>query len=369
MKKVLSIFGTRPEAIKMAPLVIALERDPELTSVVCVTGQHREMLDQVLEVFQIKPHYDLALMKHGQTLTDITVRVLTEVKAVIEKEKPDLVLVHGDTTTTFAGALAAFYAKVPVGHVEAGLRSGDIYSPFPEEVNRQLATKLASMHFAATEGNVENLLNEGVPRDCIYKTGNTVIDALLSVISEDYVFEEALLNQIDFKGKKVIPLTAHRRENQGAPMTAIFEAVAELVETHEDVEVVFPMHLNPVVRDLAKRHFGNLNRVHLIEPLGYKDFTNLVARSYLVMTDSGGIQEEAPASGKPVVVLRTETERPEAVEAGTVVIAGVEKSAIYDVTHRLLTDAAFYRQMAEAVNPYGDGTSCEQIINAIKLGL
>lgn len=366
MKKIMMIFGTRPEAIKMAPLVKALEKTEGLEPVVCVTAQHREMLDQVLDVFQIKPQYDLNLMKHGQTLTDITCRVLQETQKVIAKEKPDMVLVHGDTTTTFAGALAAFYERVPVGHVEAGLRSGNMYSPFPEEVNRQLASKMCSIHFAATDGNVENLLKEGVDPKTIVKTGNTVIDALFSVLEDGYVYESEVLNSIDFSAYKVIPLTAHRRENQGENMRSIFGAVKDIVEANSDALVVFPVHMNPSIRALAKEILGEHPRILLIEPLGYKDFCNLNSKSYLVMTDSGGIQEEAPALGKPVVVLRTETERPEAVAAGTVVMGGVIRHEIVEVTHRLLNDATFYKTMAEATNPYGDGTACEQIINAIK---
>lgn len=366
MKKVMTVFGTRPEAIKMAPLVKALEKAEGIESVVCVTAQHREMLDQVLDVFHIKPQHDLNLMKHGQTLTEITCRVLTEVQKVIALEKPDLVLVHGDTTTTFAGALAAFYEKVPVGHVEAGLRSGNIYSPFPEEVNRQLASKLCSIHFAATDGNVKHLLNEGIEASKIIKTGNTVIDALLSVLDDAHVFGSEDLNCLDFKNRKVIALTAHRRENQGIYMESIFGAVREIVEANEDVEVVFPVHLNPTIRKMASEILGEHPRIHLIEPLDYKDFCNLTAKSYLVMTDSGGIQEEAPALGKPVVVLRMETERPEAVEAGTVVMAGVEKQKIFDIAHRLLNETAYYQSMAEAVNPYGDGTACEQIVKTIQ---
>lgn len=365
-KKVMTIFGTRPEAIKMAPLVKALEKAEGMKPIVCVTAQHREMLDQVLEVFNIVPDHDLNLMKHGQTLTEITCKVLTETQRIIAQEKPDLVLVHGDTTTTFAGALAAFYEKVPVGHVEAGLRSGNMYSPFPEEINRQLASKLCSVHFAATQGNVDNLIKEGISEDLIYQTGNTVIDALISVLDKDYIFESQVLNDIDFNAYKVIPLTAHRRENQGEIMRAIFGAVRDLVESNQDLMVVFPVHMNPSIQALAKEILGEHPRIKLIQPLNYKDFCNLTARSYLIMTDSGGIQEEAPAVGKPVVVLRTETERPEAVAAGTVVMGGVERSKIYDITNKLINDEAFYRSMSEAINPYGDGSACEQIISAIK---
>ncbi|MBM7561294.1 UDP-N-acetylglucosamine 2-epimerase (non-hydrolyzing) [Fusibacter tunisiensis] len=363
--KILVLFGTRPEAIKMAPLVKALEREEDMEVVVCVTAQHREMLDQVLEVFQIKPQYDLNLMQHGQTLSQITSRALVGIESILKNEKPDLVLVHGDTTTTLSGALAAFYQQIPVGHVEAGLRSGNPYSPYPEEMNRMLASKLATVHFAATEGNVDNLIKEGINPQTIYKTGNTVIDALMSVVTPEYVFKHSILDKIDYNAKKVIVLTAHRRENQGTPMVNIFTAVREVVDANPDVEVVFPVHLNPKVRDLAQTLLSDHSRIHLIEPLEYEPFANLIGKSYLILTDSGGIQEEAPALGKPVVVLRTETERPEAVEAGTVVIAGVEKDAIVTETNRLLQDASHYKQMSGAVNPYGDGTACEKIIRSI----
>lgn len=364
--KVLLLFGTRPEAIKMAPLVKAFEQEDDFETVVCVTAQHREMLDQVLSVFKLKPQYDLNLMKHGQSLSEITSRVLEGVEAVLKKEKPDLVLVHGDTTTTFAGALAAFYQQIPVGHVEAGLRSGNVYSPYPEEMNRMLASRLASVHFAATDGNVENLISEGVDPNTIHKTGNTVIDALLSVIQPDYEFNNPILNQLDFENKKVVVVTAHRRENLGNPMVHIFSAIKEIVDLHEDVEIVFPVHMNPKVRDLASSILSGHERIHLIEPLTYEPFANIVAKSYLVLTDSGGIQEEAPALGKPVVVLRTETERPEAVEAGTVAIAGVDKNSIVELTSRLLTDDLFYSQMSGAVNPYGDGKACERIVRTVR---
>ncbi len=364
--KVLLLFGTRPEAIKMAPLVKAFEKEEDIETLVCVTAQHREMLDQVLSVFKLKPQYDLNLMKHGQSLSEITSRVLEGVESVLKKEKPDLVLVHGDTTTTLAGALAAFYQQIPVGHVEAGLRSGNIYSPYPEEMNRMLASRLASIHFAATEGNVQNLLSEGIEAEKIHKTGNTVIDALLSVVQPDYEFSNPILNQLDVQNRKIIVVTAHRRENLGNPMVHIFSAIKEIVDLHEDVEVVFPVHMNPKVRDLAGSILSGHDRIHLIDPLTYEPFANIIAKSYLVLTDSGGIQEEAPALGKPVVVLRTETERPEAVEAGTVAIAGVEKKAIVELTNRLLTDKAFYNQMSGAVNPYGDGKACERIVKIVR---
>ncbi|MDN5351665.1 MAG: hypothetical protein PWQ12_584 [Clostridiales bacterium] len=366
MIKVMSIFGTRPEAIKMAPLVKKLEAEDGIDSVLCVTAQHREMLDQVLELFSLTPQHDLDLMKRGQTLEEITTRVLLSVGDILNAEKPDLVLVHGDTTTTFSAALAAFYKQIPVGHVEAGLRTGDRYSPFPEEMNRLLTSRLATLHFAATDGNVANLLSENVPSTFIYKTGNTVIDALLSVVREDYIFDNPLLNQLDFKNKRILSMTAHRRENLGAPMAQIFTAVRRIADDFEDVEIVFPVHLNPVVREAAAKYLGNHSRIHLIEPLEYEPFANLLGKSYFILSDSGGIQEEAPALGKPVVVLRTETERPEAVEAGTVVVAGVEAQNIYNICRELLTDADHYKKMAEAVNPYGDGKSCECIVEAIK---
>jgi UDP-N-acetylglucosamine 2-epimerase (non-hydrolysing) len=367
MIKVLTLFGTRPEAIKMAPLVKVLEQDPEIDSVVCVTAQHRQMLDQVLDVFKIVPDHDLNLMQHGQTLTEITARVLESVQTVLASEKPDIVLVHGDTTTTLAGALAAFYEQIPVGHVEAGLRTGNIYSPYPEEMNRMLASRLATIHFAATEGNVANLVREGISEEKIVKTGNTVIDALISVIKPDYKFKDAVLDGIDYTGKKVVLVTAHRRENIGEPMVQIFSAIRAIVELHDDVEVVFPVHLNPQVRSAAGEYLAGHSRIHLIEPLEYEPFANLMAKSYLIMTDSGGIQEEAPALGKPVVVLRTETERPEAVEAGTVVVAGVEKDTIIEMTSRLISDVDYYKAMSEAVNPYGDGKACERIVRFIKM--
>lgn len=365
--KVMTLFGTRPEAIKMAPLVKALEMDPEMASVVCVTAQHRQMLDQVLEIFDIKPDYDLNIMKSGQSLSEITSRVLMGVEEVIMKEKPDIVLVHGDTSTTFSGAMAAFYQQIPVGHVEAGLRSGNMYSPYPEEMNRLLTSRLAQIHFAATQGNVDNLIKEGINPQTIVKTGNTVIDALKSVIDEGYVFEDERLNKLDYKKNKVILLTAHRRENLGEPMENIFGAIRKLVEDFEDVILIFPWHLNPAVRNVAKKHLSDHERILLIEPLEYEAFANLQSKVYLIMTDSGGIQEEAPALGKPVVVLRTETERPEAVAAGTVAIAGVAFENIYNVTRRLIVDQAAYEKMAEAINPYGDGHACKRIVSALKV--
>jgi len=364
--KVMSIFGTRPEAIKMAPVVKVLEKDDAFESIVCVTAQHREMLDQVLDLFDITPDYDLNIMKSGQTLSDITCRALKGIEGVLTEEKPDMVLVHGDTSTTFTASLAAFYQQVKVGHVEAGLRSGNKLSPFPEEMNRSLTGRLADIHFSPTEGNVKNLIKENISEEDIAITGNTVIDALLTVAEDDYTFEYEYLNKIDYKNKKTILLTAHRRENLGAPMENIFQAMLEVLNKNDDVEIIFPVHLNPKVRAVANRYFEEEPRVHLIEPLEYEPFVNLQSRVDLILTDSGGIQEEAPSLGKPVLVLRTETERPEAVEAGTVKIVGVDKNVIFEETHRLLNDSKAYNKMANAVNPYGDGKASLRIAEAIK---
>ena len=363
--KVLSVFGTRPEAIKMCPLVKALEKDEIIESIVCATAQHREMLDTVLEIFDVKPQYDLNVMSHGQTIVDVSNKVLTGVDKVIKECNPDIVLVHGDTSTTLNGALAAFYNQRVIGHVEAGLRTGDIYSPFPEEANRKLTGAIATLHFAATESNKSNLAKENILNN-VYVTGNTVIDALLSVIDQEHKFENEIINKIDFNNKKVILLTAHRRENWGEPMREIFSAVRELTEKNENVDIIFPMHKNPLIRDLAKSSFEGIeDRVHLIEPLEYVDFANLMAKCYLIMTDSGGIQEEAPALGKPVVVLRTETERPEAIVAGTVKLAGIKKEDIFNIANELVNNEEEYNNMAHAANPYGDGKACERIINQI----
>ena len=363
--KIMSIFGTRPEAIKMAPVVKELEKHEEIESIVCVTAQHREMLDQVLDLFQIKPDYDLNIMKAGQTLGEITSRVLLGLEEVIKEVQPHMVLVHGDTTTTFAGALASFYQQVKVGHVEAGLRSGNIYSPYPEEANRMLTGRLTHLHFAPTQGNKKNLLAEGIKEENIIMTGNTVIDALMQVIKEDYHFENELLNQLDYKNKKIILMTAHRRENLGEPMVNIFSAIREVADKNENIDIVFPIHLNPQVRNLAAEILGNAKNIHMIEPLDYEPFANLQGRAYMLLTDSGGIQEEAPALGKPVLVLRTETERPEAVEAGTVKIAGVEKNRIVTLMEELIHNKEVYEQMANAVNPYGDGTAAKRTVAAI----
>ncbi|MBU3143462.1 non-hydrolyzing UDP-N-acetylglucosamine 2-epimerase [Clostridium sp. CF012] len=364
--KVLSIFGTRPEGIKMCPLVKALVEDDRFDSVVCDTAQHREMLDEVLKIFNINPNYDLDIMKHGQTLVDVSIKVLSGVTNVLEECKPDIVLVHGDTSTTFNSALASFYKKIPVGHVEAGLRTYDIYSPFPEEINRKLTGSIATLNFAPTEVNLNNLLREGVNIDSIFVTGNTVIDAILSVIDDKLVFEQQMLNDIKYKNKDVILLTTHRRENWGEPMKNIFKAIIKLMKDNEKIEVIFPMHKNPSIRELAHNYFDEYTgRIHLIEPLEYVEFANLMSKVKLIMTDSGGIQEEAPTLGKPVLVLRTETERPEAVQAGTIKLVGVDTDKIYNETKELLTNKALYNKMAQATNPYGDGKACERILNQI----
>ena len=349
----------------MAPLVKALERREAFESMVCVTAQHREMLDSVLAVFDIKPDYDLNLMKHGQSLSDITVGALLGIEKVLRRVQPDIVLVHGDTTTTFVGALAAFYQKIKVGHVEAGLRTGNIYSPYPEEMNRRLTTVLADYHFAPTQRNHENLIKSGVAPEKIYITGNTVIDALLSVLEKEYTFENPLLNQIDYSARKVIVLTCHRRENWGKPMEQIFQGIREVVEAHPDVEVIYPVHLNPQIKALADEFMGGVNRIHLIEPLDYQPFANLLSRAHLIITDSGGIQEEAPALGKPILVVREETERPEAVKAGTVKVVGTQTQALVTAVHHLLTDQKAYETMKNAVNPYGEGGSAKVIVDIL----
>ena len=363
--KVCSVFGTRPEAIKMAPLVKELQSREELDAKVLVTAQHREMLDSVLELFDITPDFDLNIMKHGQTIADITTRVLHGVGEIFEQERPDLVLVHGDTTTTFAAALASFYQKIAVGHVEAGLRTGNIYSPYPEEMNRKLTGSLSTYHFSPTVMNVENLLRENISKENIVITGNTVIDALLSVTDKPYRFDIDELNEIDETKQKLLLLTCHRRENWGEPMKQIFEAINELTEKNPNVVVVFPMHKNPSIRELARTYFGTNSSVRLIEPLDYEPFANLMKKSHLILTDSGGIQEEAPALGKPVLVLRTETERPEAVKAGTVKIAGIETEKIVQLAGELLNSQKAYDEMAQAANPYGDGTASKQIADFI----
>ena len=361
----LAIFGTRPEAIKMAPLVLKLKNDSLIDCQVVVTAQHREMLDQVLELFQIKPEYDLDIMKSGQTLFEITSRALNGLRDVLQKEKPDLVLVHGDTSTTFVGALASYYQKIPVGHVEAGLRSGDKYSPYPEEMNRRLAGTLADLHFAPTKIAEANLLREGIDSKQIYITGNTVIDALLDTVDDRYRFADPVLDNLDFDAQRVLVLTTHRRENLGEPMRQIYLALKDIVREFPDVVIVFPVHKNPAVRQVVEEVLGGVDGVKLVEPLDYQPFANLMNKSYLVLTDSGGLQEEAPSLGKPVLVLRENTERPEAVSAGTAELVGIDREKIYATTKRLLTDKNEYDRMAKAVNPYGDGRASERIAEAL----
>ncbi len=363
--KVMTVFGTRPEAIKMAPLVKELEKREEIESIVCVTAQHRQMLDQVLERFYITPDYDLNIMQQRQTLSSITCRALTGLEEVMNAAKPDIVLVHGDTSTTFAGALAAFYCKIQVGHVEAGLRTYDKYSPYPEEMNRKLTTALTDLYFAPTKNNRENLLKEMVEEEKIYVTGNTVIDAVRHTVAEDFTFQTPALSEFDYKKGRTILLTAHRRENLGEPLRQILTAVKRIVDDHEDVRVIYPMHLNPAVREPAQEILGGHDRILLIDPVDVEELHNLMNRCYLVMTDSGGLQEEAPSLGKPVLVLRSETERPEAVYAGTVKIAGTDEETIYQMAHELLTDEVAYNAMSRAINPYGDGQASKRIVDAI----
>ena len=365
MIKVMTVFGTRPEAIKMAPVVLELQKHADrIQTIVAVTAQPRQMLDQVLDLFQITPDYDLDIMSQGQTLYDITTKSLMGLKDVLAKEKPDLVLVHGDTTTTFAGALASYYQQVPVGHVEAGLRTGDIYSPFPEEMNRKLTGAIAAIHFAPTATAKANLLKENVNPSHIYVTGNTVIDALMMTVAGDYDFGDDL-KDVDFHNHRVILLTTHRRENLGEPMRHIYKALRRIIEEIPDTEIVFPVHRNPLVRKVVEEELAGVDRIHLIDPMEYEPFANLMSLSSLVLTDSGGIQEEAPSLGKPVLVLRNTTERPEAVEAGTVRLIGTDKDVVYAETKRLLTDQAAYDAMSNAVNPYGDGKASQRIVQAI----
>lgn len=359
--KVMTVFGTRPETIKMAPLVKELKSRDEIETIVCVTAQHRQMLDQVLHAFQIEPDYDLDIMKQGQTLSDITTRVLQGFEEVIKKVKPDIVLVHGDTTTTFAGALAAFYNQVAIGHVEAGLRTYNKYSPFPEEANRQFVGVVSDMNFAPTQKSRDNLLKEGKKEETIIVTGNTAIDALKTTVREDYQHEI-----IDWIGSdRMIMLTAHRRENLGEPMRHMFKAIKRIIEKHEDIKVVYPVHLNPIVVQTAEEIFGDCDRVKLIKPLEVLDFHNLLNKSYLILTDSGGIQEEAPSLGKPVIVLRDTTERPEGIEAGTLKLAGTDEEVIFSMIDELLSDEEEYARMSHASNPYGDGHASERIVDAI----
>ncbi len=362
--RVMSVFGTRPEAIKMCPLVRELEKRKEIESVVCVTGQHRQMLDQVLDIFQVKPDYDLKLMKDRQTLTTITTEVLLHLGTLFQEVKPDIILVHGDTTTSFSAALAAFYQQIPVGHVEAGLRTYDKYSPFPEEMNRKMISQIAELYFAPTENNKKNLKKENI-QEGIYVTGNTVIDAFPYTVKKDYIFKEEKIKKIDFHKKRLVLLTAHRRENLGKPLENICYAIKHLVEENRDIQVVYPVHLNPAVRSIVYKILGNVERVYLTEPIDVEDMHNLMSQSFLIMTDSGGLQEEGPHFGIPVVVLRTETERPEAVEAGTVVVAGTKEEKIFEIANTLLNNTQVYEKMAHAINPYGDGHASERIVEAL----
>lgn len=364
--KLMTVFGTRPEAIKMCPLVLEMQKYPDfIEPIVAVTAQHREMLDQVLQLFAIKPDYDLNIMTAGQTLYDVTGRALAGLKDVLAEAQPDMVLVHGDTTTTFVGALASFYAQIPVGHVEAGLRTGNKFSPYPEEMNRKLTGAIADIHFAPTSTSKNNLLKENIDPAAIVVTGNTVIDALQTTVKADYRFTDSGLQKALAGGKRLILVTTHRRENLGEPMRHVYQALRKVLENHPDVEAIFPVHKNPKVREIVDEELGKLAQVHLIEPLDYEPFANLMAKVDIVLTDSGGIQEEAPALGKPVLVLRDTTERPEAVDAGTVKLVGTAYDDVLRETSLLLDDSKHYQSMAEAANPYGDGRACERIIRKI----
>lgn len=363
--KVMSVFGTRPEAIKMAPLVMELGKRENIESICCLTGQHREMLDSVMQAFGLEAQYDLNIMQRQQTLSSITTRTILGMDTVIDEAKPDLILVHGDTSTTFAGALAAFYHKVPVGHVEAGLRTWDKYSPFPEEMNRTLVGDVAELHFSPTRANADNLTAEGI-RGEIFITGNTAIDAMKTTVREGFTFDDPLLNSLDFDASRIIAVTCHRRENYGQPMENIMRAIRAVVDSHPDTQAVYPVHLSPVVRECAAKYLSGHPRIHLIDPLDVMQMHNLMSRCYMVMTDSGGLQEEAPALGKPVLVMRRETERPEAIAAGTAKLAGVEYDDIVAMASELLDDPAAYARMAKAVNPYGDGNACGRIADAIE---
>ncbi len=362
--KIFVVFGTRPEAIKMCPLVLELKKHTEIETVICLTGQHREMLKQVMDIFGIESDYNLDIMKKSQSLTTITSAILEGLESILKIEKPDIVLVHGDTTTSFAAALAAFYVKIPVGHVEAGLRTGDIYSPFPEEMNRLLTDRIANMYFAPTKSNERNLNNEGI-KEHIYVTGNTVIDAFQYTVKKDYSFKNGELSDLDFASKKIVVVTAHRRENLGRPLINICSAIKRLSKEYGDVIFVYPVHLNPAVREVVLKELSDIKNVKLIDPLDVIDMHNLLARSFMVMTDSGGLQEEAPHFGSPVLVLRTETERPEAVEEGTVKVVGVEEEAIYREAKHLIDDVNAYDLMAKSINPYGDGHASERIVQAL----
>lgn len=361
MKKVMLVFGTRPEAIKICPLVKELKKREELQTIVCVTGQHRQMLDMVLEAFDVTPDYDLSIMKDKQTLFDVTTNILNRIKEVLEKEKPDVVLVHGDTSTTFVTALACFYLQIPVGHVEAGLRTYNIYSPYPEEFNRQAVSIISKFNFAPTELSEQNLLKEGKDPDSIYVTGNTAIDALKTTVRENYTHPELEWA----KGSRLIMITAHRRENLGEPMRHMFKAIRRVMDEHPDVKAIYPIHMNPVVREIANEYLGDDDRIHIIEPLDVLDFHNFLSRSYLILTDSGGIQEEAPSLGKPVLVMRDTTERPEGIAAGTLKLVGTEEETIYNEFSRLLSDKEEYEAMSKASNPYGDGHACERIADVL----
>lgn len=363
MKKIMLVFGTRPEAIKMCPLVNELKKRKNIEAIVCVTGQHRQMLDQVLEAFSVVPDYDLSIMKDKQTLFDVTVNILEKIKAVLEKVKPDVVLVHGDTSTTFVTALACFYLQIPVGHVEAGLRTYNIYSPYPEEFNRQAVSIISQYNFAPTELSKQNLLKEGKNPDSIYVTGNTAIDALKTTVKADYTHPELAWAN----GSRLIMITAHRRENLGEPMRHMFKAIRCVMDEHPDVKAIYPIHMNPVVREIANEYLGDDDRIHIIEPLDVLDFHNFLSRSYLILTDSGGIQEEAPSLGKPVLVMRDTTERPEGIAAGTLKLVGTEEETIYKEFSRLLSDKDEYKAMSQASNPYGDGHACERIANILSV--
>ena len=364
--RIMTVFGTRPEAIKMCPLVLEMRKYTDfIEPVVAVTAQHREMLDQVLELFAIKPDYDLNIMTSGQTLYDITVKALLGLKDVIAKAQPDLILVHGDTTTTFAGSLAAYYAQIQLGHVEAGLRTGNKFSPYPEEMNRKLTGSLADFHFAPTTVSRNNLLKENVPEKAIYVTGNTVIDALNTTVKKDFVFADPVINKALASGKRLILMTTHRRENLGEPMRQVYRALKTTLEQHPEAAAIFPVHKNPKVREVVQAELAGTDRVYLTEPMDYEPFANLMNHADIVLTDSGGIQEEAPALGKPVLVLRDTTERPEAVVAGTVRLTGTGYDVVKEETCRLLDDSDYYRSMAEAVNPYGDGRACDRIVRAV----
>ena len=363
-KKIMLVFGTRPEAIKMCPLVNELKTREKIKTVVCVTGQHRQMLDQVLETFNVVPEYDLSIMKDKQTLFDITVNILSSIKEVLEKEQPDVVLVHGDTSTTFVTALACFYLHIPVGHVEAGLRTYNIYSPYPEEFNRQAVSIISQYNFAPTERSKNNLINEGRKSDTIWVTGNTAIDALKTTVRKDYTHPE-----LDWaKGSRLIFITAHRRENLGEPMHHMFRAIRRVLDEHFDVKALYPIHMNPVVRQAADDELGSCDRIHIIDPVEVFDCHNIMARSYMILTDSGGIQEEAPSLGKPVLVMRDTTERPEGIAAGTLKLVGTDEKTIYNNFKELLENEEVYLQMSHAANPYGDGHACERIADIIEYG-